>query len=190
MPLFQLFMTEIFRDKYENAISLYECKTDSESEPYKSKYKARIIFNDLLIKSTTKYSIDDKTENDSWAIIISILDFYLGCICSDCEEITDSKNYFLNALNRIENISQSVAIKLSILNNLGILFSSLNESEKALHFLEKSEQLFNNYNLTNSNPPKSCNDFVYDTSNSENASRKSFEDNFTLNLYYQAQVKS
>ena len=196
MSKIKLFLEQTLREQYSKALTLYECKTDPENEPYKSKYEAREILLELLknltiFKSENQYieSVNDQLELVS--TIISVINYYIGCICNDCEEITDGKKYLLDSLQMIEKYPSTATIQLQVLNNLGILSSTLGDKENAMLYLVKGEETYNKYYLINTNAPKTCDDYIFDPAHSEQnkeLSKKTFEENFTLNLYYQAQV--
>ena len=190
MSLYSTFLTTNFWDEYEKVLKLIDCKTDPESEPYKSKYKASDILKELKKKVSSNSQIDNETESDKYDILTSILYFHIGSICFDCEEISDSKVHFENSLNLIESKPIAVGIKLILLNQLGILFSSLSELDKSIVYLEKAQQVFIDYNMNENEPPNSILDFVFEnrSEKDQTISKKCFEDSFTLTLYYLAQV--
>ncbi|XP_046387888.1 KIF-binding protein isoform X2 [Ischnura elegans] len=207
------------RDKYEKVRRLLEdSKKDPEDDPYRSKYAAREILND--IKSILVKILDDvgdigdgETSGEHnhmpgvfhlWSLL-GITWLNLGTIAVETEEISTGEEQLMQCLKCIPEEKwlepKAVLVILCTLQQLGILWAQRDNAEKAKGFLERAEKLYSEFRELSSSPPV---DMVQlfniglnkdpDDEREENQTNKilssenSMEKAHTHTLYYLAQV--
>jgi hypothetical protein len=169
-----------------------DSKNDLETEPYKSKYAAIDILKNML--NLLLNSIDNaKQQEDEVTSMLACVYLLLGILFMDTKELNNGQDYLnkcIDVLNKIKLKSNIFLIKISALNQLGILWSELDQNPKAREYFELAEKEFKNYkslkeynlnlysmySLFGINAPK------------EETAIEIIEKLHTLTLYYLAQV--
>jgi hypothetical protein len=137
------------QDKYEkiNKLLNEENKFDPPSEPYRSKYKAQALLNEM--KTMITYHMDDLPSDDPekpkiHAMLGSVL-LNLGVTSLDVEELSTGEEQLINCINTMEEFSLNplcIIFVLNALNQLGCLWSERDNPKKSLAFLGRAEQLY------------------------------------------------
>lgn len=181
-----------FKEKFEIAQQLVE-ETKSETlEPYKNHYKAREILQDL------EKNLDNVTPNfsdnpDDLLTINSILGYVrkdIGKISMFVEETSLAERYFKKAVELLEsdkNHRKIIVCYVDVLNQLGILWSKLDDTEKSKEFLLKSEEAAKEFKEISQCEPLTIFD-VFGTEIEEGKGTESLEKTRTLTYFYLAQV--
>ena len=196
MDAYGRFLTQQAQEKYASAVELNdsECKHDPESEPFKSKYKAREIWVELKT-AVDDYCHDDPTD-DRWIFLSAGLDLKIGVNFTETEEVTSGEEH----LNKCAEVLQehylnerACNVLQNALNQLGILWTGRRQPEKALDFLQRAQKLYKDFQHEVGGSPYAVDDlFVCGTSDDDGATAhrrsKNFESTYTHTLYYLAQV--
>jgi len=173
---------------------------DSElhpDEPYKSKYKARNLFNDVLanLKKVDPQKLGLETLKAAEATVL----LFLGANAYETEEVSDGENHLKNCLDLVGGADgdvqpKHVSIVIHALNHLGIVWNLRKDHEKSLEFFSRAKDLHEAFLAKN---PESAPDFLtqcFDqdlTSNLdadiEAKKRYEFDRLFTHTLYFLAQ---
>lgn len=174
------------RDKYERVRNLLEeSKKDSEDDPYRSKYAAREILND--IKSSLVKLLDDiggigdgENSGDHLELpgvfhlraLLGVIWLNLGTIAVETEETSTGEEQLMQCLKCIPEEKwlepKSILVILSTLQQLGILWAQRDNAEKAQGFLEQAEKLYSEFHELSSSPPVDMAQlFVFDENKSE-----------------------
>ncbi|XP_059477550.1 KIF-binding protein [Neocloeon triangulifer] len=184
------------QDMYEKVEKLLnvDSKLDPPVEPYRSKYKAQAILNDM--KTMITYHMDDLASDDPerpliHAMLGSVL-LTAGTTSLDVEEFSTGEEQLTNCINTLEEFSlhpTCIIFVLNALNQLGVLWSERDNPKKSLQFLEKSEKLYKDFVCNNQAAVKivSPND-LFATSEKKGDGDEKLEKTHTLTLYYLAQV--
>ncbi|XP_054717354.1 KIF-binding protein-like [Uloborus diversus] len=175
------------RDDYNSCKNLLETsKNDPQNEPYKSKYKAKDTFMNLLSQMNQWKSSD----NLFIIAIRALFKYYIGVIDLETEELTSACDSLTSCWEELQDVSgkpEICTLAVSVLNQLSILWSSRGELNKALNYLEKAEELYNFYKASNENGPYTFED-LFETEDTLIRDWMSFEKLFTYTLWYLAQV--
>ncbi|XP_023393621.1 KIF1-binding protein [Pteropus vampyrus] len=188
------------REKFQAALALsrVELHKNPEKEPYKCKYGARVLLEEVkallgpvpedederLQAEDGLGAEDDALElpaevvevegpNAQGAVRLAVIEFYLGVNHIDTEELSAGEEHLVKCLRLLRKyrLSQDcVSLYILAQNNLGILWSEREEIGTAQAYLESSEALYNQYMKE-----VRC---ILDR----------FEKVYTHNLYYLAQV--
>ena len=88
-------------EKYSNAVDLSEkeSQNDPETEPFKSKYKAREIWENLKEKIT--HLIGDDPGLDG-VIAVAVLNYRIGTNFIETEELSSGQNLVLDCVSKLE----------------------------------------------------------------------------------------
>lgn len=129
---------------------LEQNKEDPETEPYKSKYKAMDYLKQLkekIIEGLENAVDDDKIKFKGMLAVVLLI---MGTISIDTEEFGAGEK-FLN--ETLENITDEIDPRfiiaaLSARNQLGILWCSRGENEKAKEYLEDCLGLYERFSKT------------------------------------------
>lgn len=133
------------KEKFEKAQKLIEeCSAPADAlEPYKNHYKARDI---LLELETDIERIINKTGDDSDLLVLRVIQANaikdVGKINSFVDETGQAVEYLNKALSLLEpsQLEPEVIIcYVDTLNQLGILWSKLEDSQKSTEYLVRSE---------------------------------------------------
>lgn len=134
------------REKCEKVQNLLEeeSKRDPEDNPYKSKYAAREVLNDM--KSRLSNIKDSIPSNDpSFELIENMYGavmLLLGTISIDTEELATGEEQLMNCLNKLEDRAlnpQSIVIVIKALNQLGLLWSQRGDPNKSHGYTLKTD---------------------------------------------------
>uniref|UniRef100_A0A2K6EK16 KIF-binding protein n=1 Tax=Propithecus coquereli TaxID=379532 RepID=A0A2K6EK16_PROCO len=180
-------------EKFQAALALsrVELHKNPEKEPYKSKYSARALLEEVkALLGPAPEDEDERPEADDGlgagdhalglpteaveaegpiaqqAVRLAVIEFHLGVNHIDTEELSAGEEHLVKCLRLLRRYRLShdcVSLYIQAQNNLGILWSEREEIETAQAYLESSEALYNQY-------------------------MKEFEKVYTHNLYYLAQV--
>jgi len=137
------------QDKYEKVNKLLneESKRDPPNDPYRSKYKAQGILNEM--KTMLTYHMDDLPSDDAerpkiHAMLGSVL-LNMGVTSLDVEELSSGEEQLTNCLGVMEEFSMHpicIVFVLNALNQLGVLWSERDDPKKSRCYLERAEKLF------------------------------------------------
>ncbi|XP_077997305.1 KIF-binding protein-like [Glandiceps talaboti] len=180
--------------QYEKAMKLIEeSKNDPETEPYKSKYAAREILEELKTKIQSYVNDNEQNEDSCTQFIVNALEYQLGVNYMETEETSSGEEHFSKVLSALENDKlneMGVSIVLSTYNQLGILWSARNDYQKALHYLQESERLYKQFMHEVGKAPHTIHELFHQEENSltEHERQTQFEEIHTLTLYYLAQI--
>lgn len=180
------------KEKFELAQKLVEeCKSDS-LEPYKNHYKSREILIELEAK--LEKIVDGTDDNQDMLVFKAILGYVLkdiGKINSFVDETNPADVYLNKSLNLLENhpLEPEVIIcYVDTLNQLGILWSKLDDNEKSMEFLIRSEKAANDFKATSKKPLTIFDIFGTSDEIEKGKGEESLEKTCTLTYFYLAQV--
>lgn len=157
--------------KYKEAKVLAEetSKTDPETDPYASKYKARDIWKSLKTKiedfaedsgcsNTTPISPDDIDVGISCEthisikevltvdMLLTILNFDLANNFIECEEVTTGEEYLEKSLETALSHHQHTpyynSVLVSINNQMSMIWSNRGQFEKSFEYLKAAEEIY------------------------------------------------
>uniref|UniRef100_A0A452QMC2 KIF-binding protein n=1 Tax=Ursus americanus TaxID=9643 RepID=A0A452QMC2_URSAM len=208
------------REKFQAALALsrVELHKNPEKEPYKSKYGARALLEE--VKALLGPAPEDEDERPQaedglgagdhalglpaevveaegpiaqGAVRLAVIEFHLGVNHIDTEELSAGEEHLVKCLRLLRKyrLSQDcVSLYIQAQNNLGILWSEREEIETAQAYLESSEALYNQYMKEIGSPPLDPTEHFLPEEEklAEQERSKRFEKVYTHNLYYLAQV--
>ncbi|GLV31337.1 uncharacterized protein CBL_11068 [Carabus blaptoides fortunei] len=180
------------QEKYEKIKKLIEedSKLDPESEPYISKYAARQLL--ISMKANLEKLLDQSNENsEKLTAMLGAVWYYLGMISVDTEELSTGEIQLNKSISLVENYSlkpEFVLVMLNALNQLGILWSHRDDSEKSKEYLERSQKLYADFKDLNIAPVCFNDLFRSSGEKNEEESYMYLEKTHTLTLYYLAQI--
>lgn len=162
-------------------------KTDPENEPYKSKYEAREILNEMkdLIVNHDHEEIEQAQLLDMLAIVCCIS----SIIAYDVEEVSTGTELAKKANDIVTNPVRPSRIlcAMTCLNNLGFWASNQEDYNSAQEYLELSESLYNRYNSEVTVPAMEFEE-LFTGEKDTNIEENSYEKCHTQTLFYLAQV--
>uniref|UniRef100_A0A8C9P648 KIF-binding protein n=1 Tax=Spermophilus dauricus TaxID=99837 RepID=A0A8C9P648_SPEDA len=201
------------REKFQAAVALsrVELHKNPEKEPYKSKYSARALLEE--VKALLGPAPEDEDERPQAedglgegdhalglptevveaegpvaqrAVRLAVIEFHLGVDSSGIIPLLRKMSKFRKKLFS----SLFVFLFCIFQNNLGILWSEREEIETAQAYLESSEALYNQYMKEIGSPPLDPTEHFLPEEEklTEQERSKRFEKVYTHNLYYLAQV--
>jgi len=190
------------QNKYDKARKLIteESIKDPPTEPYRSKYAAAEILQEL--RSTLSSLIQDippenAAELKKFNTLLAAVWLVLGTISMDTENLSASGEELQNAIKLLEDTALDPAciiVHISSLNQLGILWSMLDQPQKSKVYLEQSEKLYLDF-TSQEEVPNVCDiDDLFKNNNhgtplpSKSMTVGPLEKSHTLTLYYLAQV--
>ncbi|XP_049868335.1 KIF-binding protein-like [Pectinophora gossypiella] len=180
-----------FKENYGKVRRLLdeESKNDPENEPYSSKYKAKEILSNMRDSLKQVMSSDSNLDKVKLDAMYGVILLNIGIIDMETEELTESEKILTEAeelLSPNADKPEAVITLLSVYNNLGILWSTREDPERAKIFLLKAKDLYEAFKCSLqmplpieqlvSNPETAVGDFML------------LEKAYTLTLYYLAQV--
>ncbi|XP_005093749.1 KIF-binding protein [Aplysia californica] len=173
-----------------------ESKKDPEEEPFRSKYKARELYDEINRKVLDKLSVErgDETNKRAFLALSLCLELNIGILHMDTEELAEGEDKFMSCLKRIEEdeFQGAVSLHINVLNHLGILWTGRNSLDKALEFLVSAEKRYHSYKQNVGGVPQSFLEHLraFDGNEDSVAQQRSasFESLHTHTLYYLAQV--
>ncbi|CAO2608239.1 KIF-binding protein [Lemmus lemmus] len=204
------------REKFQAALALsrVELHKNPEKEPYKSKYSARALLEEVRALLGPAPEDDDERAADDGpgdqalgaaeprdaegpgelrALRLAVIEFHLGVNHIDTEELSAGEEHLVRCLSLLRPFRLSlgcVSLYIQAQNNLGILWSEREEIETARSYLESSEALYNQYMKEIGSPPLDPTEHFLPEEErlTEQERSKRFEKVYTHNLYYLAQV--
>lgn len=181
-----------FKEKFEQAQKLIEeCKSDT-LEPYKNHYKSRDILLEVEI-SLKKIIGETKDEHDS-VVFKAILGYVLkdiGKINSFVEETNQAELYLNKSLEVLEKNQlepEAVICYVDTLNQLGILWSKLQDNDKSKDYLLRSEKIAREFKGSSKKPLTIFDVFGTSDEVEKGKGQESLEKTCTLTFFYLAQV--
>lgn len=181
-----------FKEKFEQAQKLIEeCKSDT-LEPYKNHYKSREILLELEIElekiiSATKDSRDLLV----FQAILGYIQKDIGKINSFVEETNQAEVYLNKSLELTESNQlepEVIICFVDTLNQLGILWSKLQDNDKSKDYLLRSEKAANEFKETGKEPLTIFDVFGTSDEVEKGKGVESLEKTCTLTFFYLAQV--
>jgi KIF-binding protein len=206
-----VFLYTVYQKDLEKAEELFKKVPEEEKTPFKHKYEARTILQNLLgNKFISIKDLDSPTVLE--ACSNGIVLYKLGLNYSETEEYKDAEttlNKSLRLLNLVPNNIKNRYINIiqDLYNTLGIIHSNWTNYNKGLPLLHKAEQIYSivkgwqgskitqtfHHFLKNrvsgseiSNPSEECFGFFIDGG----LDKEKLELNYTQTLFYLAQVYS
>ncbi|XP_036294190.1 KIF-binding protein isoform X1 [Pipistrellus kuhlii] len=208
------------REKFQAALALsrVEVHKNPEKEPYKSKYGARVLLEEVRAllgpapedQEERPPAEDDVGAGDSarglpaalvevegpgaqGAVRLAVIEFHLGLNHIDTEELSAGEEHLMKCLRLVRRYRLSpdcVSLYIQAQNNLGILWSEREEIETAQAYLDSSEALYLQYMKEIGSPPLDPTEHFLPEEEklTEQERSKRFEKVYTHNLYYLAQV--
>ncbi|XP_007167836.1 KIF-binding protein isoform X2 [Balaenoptera acutorostrata] len=208
------------REKFQAALALsrVELHKNPEKEPYKSKYSARALLEEVkALLGPAPEDEDERPQGDDslgagdhalglpaelveaegpvaqGAVRRAVIEFHLGVNHIDTEELSAGEEHLVKCLRLLRKYRLShdcVSLYIQAQNNLGILWSEREEIETAQAYLESSEALYNQYMKEIGSPPLDPTEHFLPEEEklAEQERSKRFEKVYTHNLYYLAQV--
>ncbi|CAH1404386.1 unnamed protein product [Nezara viridula] len=162
-------------------------KTDPENEPYKSKYEARDILNDMtnLIVQHNQEEIAQNQLLDLLAVVCCLS----SIIAYDVEEISTGTELAKKAYDMVANAMSPSRIlcAMTCLNNLGFWASNQENYSPAQEYLELSESLYIRYNSEIKAPALEFEELFTGEKSFKNQDND-YEKCHTQTLFYLAQV--
>lgn len=191
---YDLLLIEDLKAKYLLVLNLLndDSKNDNENEPYKTKYNAFKILQEmhqiLLDTHNTTYLSESKKSS-----MLSVIFLNLGIISLETEELKQGEDYLLNCIEVLNNDgtkSDTILPMISALNQLGILWSKQDQISKAKEFLEKAEKIFIDFKELQDpdDSPKNMTNIFEIEDLDEPPASDTLEKLHTLTLYYLAQI--
>ena len=184
-------------EQFQQALKLNDIDSqhDPETDPYKSKYKARELWHELRTE-IQEYRNSDSANSDVWIFLIAILDFQLGRNYNETEEMATGETHLqlcIDALAEYRLHERACGILLKAFNELGILWAGRLQSTKAMSFLKKAEQLYADYETNTGSAPYTMNEMFSSGTHTDDGTAvhdriEQFESTYTHTLYYMAQV--
>lgn len=185
------------QEKYGKVRKLIEeeSKKDPEKEPFRSKYAAQEILNemkDILVKV-----VDDLDTGHALYLrlraMFGAVWFSMGSLSVDTEELSTGEEQLSNCVEYVSDIAvkpEAILVMLSALNQLGILWSQRDQARKSQEYLERAEQLYKDYRSQTSVLPLDIHDLfdVFGNSEQREEGNKNLEKVYTHTLYYLAQI--
>lgn len=183
-------MTQL-RDNYSAMKKLLNEEEIDESQPYQTKYDAKEYVRKAL--NLVRGSLENSQLQDPSVIpILATIYFQHAVLLVETEELKDGERYFLRAYETLGNKtveSNTILITISILNQLGILYTKYEQFAKAQDYLKQAEESYKAFK--NKHDPKSivpmCHLFGAEAVD-EPPGDFFLEKLYTLTLYYVAQA--
>lgn len=175
------------KEKYSKVRKLLDedAKNDPASEPYFSKYKAKLILKEIRQTLETKVSRDVVIDAMLGVILLQI-----GIIDMDTEELSSCEEVLTEAETLLSQHSlhqNTIITLLNVYNHLGILWCNREVPDKAKSYLIKAKDLYVNFKCTLEMPISTEQLFGVVEENTI-ADLMSLEKAYTLTLYYLAQL--
>ncbi len=131
MAAFEQFVVTEGEEKYQEALHLSTefSATDPETEPYKSKYKAREILSELKLSAEKHEDQND----ERWKFLMCTLDYLLGVNYVDTDELSAGQDHLCKVTEALDSykLDQRVCNLLQcVYNQLGILWTGRRQNQK------------------------------------------------------------
>uniref|UniRef100_A0A8D8UF59 KIF-binding protein n=1 Tax=Cacopsylla melanoneura TaxID=428564 RepID=A0A8D8UF59_9HEMI len=161
---------------------LIEAPKDPPSDPYRSKYKAKDLLEQLKVCLTlfkSESAVKDALLAHTW--------LQLGIISVDTDEVQQGEDAFNTSLDIIKSkelTPECIVTCVSAYNNLGLVWSQRTEWERAFDFFGKAEKHYKDFVASQLEPVDPATLF---TAKIPEGKVLSLEKLYTLTLYYLAQ---
>ncbi|XP_071787845.1 KIF-binding protein-like [Asterias amurensis] len=201
MATYMEFMISEGFAKFAEARKLTEedSKNDPETNPFKSKYAAREIYQELRAKLEHYYGINtdeqqqQQQQDSDLHLMLASLRYHLGVNYVDTEETSSGEDYLSACRKMLKGLSldtRAVSLTVKTLNQLGILWSGRRELQKALEFLLEAESVYKKFKHEVGAAPFGINDLLVPEEHrfTDHKRQQQFEKGYTHTLYYLAQV--
>lgn len=172
-------------------LSEEESKNDPETDPYRSKYKAREILHEMRkeLKSSQERGDGSKELNFRLALI----QYHLGVNFVETEETSSGHEHLSKAddiLKEYRMDSRCISTAMNVLNQMAILWCTRRDHTKARGFLKEAQDLFLTFKKDVGSSPSTIHELFLAESDypSDHEKEQQFENCYTLTLYYLAQV--
>ncbi|KAK6181184.1 hypothetical protein SNE40_009099 [Patella caerulea] len=177
-----------------------DSKNDPEEEPYKSKYAARELYqnvkNDLSVFMNEDADDDDSTteiRNVRTAISLRLaINFEETEESSTCEELLQK---CLKETEKKKMKNETVNLYQTVLNQLAIVCSSRrgpDEAVKTMKYLQEAESIYKAFKQQEGDSPVAWSEWLEEKTWEDDELLRNraanFENTYTLTLYYAAQV--
>lgn len=182
--------TAALYDKYQDVENLL-LKDDPPEQPYSSRYKARDLLEEMLRMS------QDLSSNMIKKLSIHIL-AKIGAIDQEVEELAKSQEHLEAVQDFIDSSdslsSETIIPRLVVFNQLGILWTSRGEMEKAKSYLLEANVLYERFKTNGEGPLCLLEDLIKPKSPADQSDpshpdrEKALELLNTHTYYYLAQV--
>jgi KIF-binding protein len=181
-----------FKEKFEEAQKLIEDTKLDSLEPYKNCYKAREIL--IQLEKVLLKNIEEENDDNLITLhaILGNVQKDIGKISMFVDETNQAESYLNKSLDLLEPNSTDPKIIIcyaDILNQLGLLWSKLQDMDKSKKFLEKSEESVKNFKELATSSPLTIFD-VFGTSDEIEKGKgdENLEKICTFTFFYLAQV--
>lgn len=186
------------KEQYDAAMKLVEedSKFDPETEPYRSHYAAKDIFQDIATK--LRLQLENTPETDAISLVYKSL---LTFVCKDLgklhvfvEERTSGKKFFEDALEIIEPLEltpETVIPRMMALNELALTYCwGDGDKSLVLKYLHNSREIYEQFKAT-ARIPYTIDDLFGYSKGEQDVERswRLLEKVHTLTLYFLAQVE-
>lgn len=190
-----------FKENYfEKAHKLIEeeSRNDPESDPFKSHYNARTILQEAetnlknILNDFDGSEINAKDEF-TYKIILGNVQKDIGKICIFVEEQNAGEKKLQQSLELLEDFKSEpevIICYVDALNQLGILWSTRQNTNESMRFLVKSEELYKQFQDQSEKKEALTIYDVFGTEVEVGKGMLSLEKIHTLTLYYLAQLYS
>ncbi|XP_068114682.1 KIF-binding protein [Hyperolius riggenbachi] len=184
-------------ETYQRAITAsdVESRNDPETEPYRSKYRARELLRETraLLGVPRGEEEGDDGRRRRMDARLGVIELRLGVNHTETEEMSAGEEHLVKCskiLERHRLSQQCVSTYIQAQNNLGVLWADRGEIIIAQTYLESAESLYNQYMKKIGKPPVDPDEhFTLEEQNLTDQERsKRFEKAYTHTLYYLAQV--
>lgn len=192
------------RDKYQRSLFLSEeeSKRDPDTDPFRSKYSARELLNEIKahmgqldVGREEQANGPDPADSPAGILTIrlAVIELQLGVNHTETEELSAGEEHLVKSLRLLEpyQLSQEcVSAYVQAQNNLGILWAGRGEIQVAQTYLESAEILYIKYMKQIGRPPLELHEHFMGEEErfTEQERFKRFERVHTHTLYYLAQV--
>ena len=210
MERFQIWLKDTAFGKFAEArfLSLEESKNDPQNEPYKSKYAARKILKELKAEAEEIISVEDLVSSEGTAearseepsalqcepgLVLAAIEYELGVNYVETEEVSAGQKCFVTCLKYLEGSFHApchVTLVISTKCQDGIIWSNRGEHQKAFHCFDEAERMYHHFKKNFGSSPLIYRDILLPPEKrlSEQERTIEFEKQYTLILYYLAQV--
>lgn len=206
-----------FVDRYFSAVDLcyVQSENDPEENPYKSKYEARRIFDEL--RQVELFDVDEQigkhfenvmiqsNENDELfvpdtnltssqtplvkykVLVRLIIDFHVGSILTETDERSEGEIILRQVLKSIEQTLPHALFNILALKVLNQLILNRTSFENYDEAIELCQRVEQIYEQSSAIDPFSFEDLIHFNQTNQNR-REQFDDLYTHTLFYLAQI--
>lgn len=165
----------------------------TKNEPYKYKYEAIEVLKEIEDELSAQLATNDE-QTDQIQLTLSVTHLNLGLLYADTAELKAGEEQFVKCLELLKEKKtdpNAILPILSVLNQLGIIWSQWSQPLKAKTYLEEAERIYNDYTNNADGTPEPIHMsmvFGIEETNEDLTPRELLEKLHTLTLYYLAQV--